>query len=178
MRVSAGKYKGREVLFPKGRLAVRPAMSLMREALFSILGNVEGVLWADIFCGSGIVGIEALSRGAARVDFVDKDKAKRSTLKKNLSWIEEPYSIFFQDAFLFLAKAQEPYDYLYLDPPFSLLEKGQLLKEARETLLRVNSKGMIIIHYPSQEDLVIPESLSSWKSKKYGGSSLEFLELT
>lgn len=177
MRVSAGKYKGREVFFPKGRLAVRPAMSLMREALFSILGDVEGILWADIFCGSGIVGIEALSRGAKSVHFVDKDKAKRTILKRNLAWLEEPHTIFFQDAFLFLARTQDPYDYIYLDPPFSLLEKGLLLEEARKTLLRVNPKGMIIIHYPSQEDLFIPEGLSSWKSKKYGGSSLEFLEL-
>lgn len=178
MRVSAGKYKGREVLFPKGRLAVRPAMSLMREALFSILGNVENVLWADVFCGSGIVGIEALSRGASLVHFVDKDKAKRFTLKKNLSWVEESYVIFFQDAFSFLEKTQEPYDYIYLDPPFNLLEKGVLLEKAKEALLRVNPKGMIIIHYPSQENLFIPEGLSYWKRKKYGGSSLDFLQLS
>ena len=178
MRITAGKYKGREVFFPKSKMPTRPAMALMREALFSILGlSVTHSTWADVFCGSGIVGLEALSRGARAVHFVDKDKSKQATLKRNLSLVEEESEVFFQDAVSFLKQARESYDFIYLDPPFPLLEKSHLLLIAKEALGRTNPKGVIILHYPAQEEITPPEGLISYKKKKYGGSHLEFFHL-
>lgn len=85
MRVIAGEFGRRKLVAPKGE-TTRPTPDRMREALFSILsGRVEGVPFTDLYCGSGAVGIEALSRGASRCTFVEKDRAALDALRENLA---------------------------------------------------------------------------------------------
>lgn len=85
MRVIAGEFGRRKLVAPKGD-TTRPTPDRMREALFSILApQLEGVSFADFYCGSGSVGIEALSRGAARCTFVEKDRAALDALRENLA---------------------------------------------------------------------------------------------
>ena len=81
MRITGGIYRGRRITCPPG--IIRPAMERMRESLFSILGDISGVPFLDLFSGSGLVGIEAASRGAEPVHLVELDRNKRETILKN-----------------------------------------------------------------------------------------------
>ncbi len=86
MRVTGGKYLSRQVKCPKG--VIRPAMDRMRESIFSILGNIDDKSFLDLFSGSGIIGIEAASRGASPVYFVEKDKIKKKVIHDNTDIVE------------------------------------------------------------------------------------------
>lgn len=83
MRIIAGRYGGRRLKVPPG--IIRPAMDQMRESVFASLGNLEGARFLDLFAGSGSVGLEAASRGAALVVFVESDRKKIATLKENIT---------------------------------------------------------------------------------------------
>lgn len=120
MRVIAGRLRGRPLIAPKG-LATRPTADRTREALFSMLasrlGSFEGLTAADLFAGSGALGIEALSRGAASCLFVEQDGAALDALRANLARLAlaaevRPASV------LALGPAPQPIDLILLDPPY------------------------------------------------------------
>jgi 16S rRNA (guanine966-N2)-methyltransferase len=123
MRVIAGRYGGRRLRAPAGR-STRPTAERVREAVFSMLGDLEGVRALDLFAGSGALGIEALSRGAEQVVFVERDRRALAALRENLAGLElgEPEAIVrAQDAERALRSArerQETYDLLLIDPPY------------------------------------------------------------
>ena len=81
MRITGGTLKGRIIECPDG--IIRPAMDRMRESVFSILGDLTGKSWLDLFSGSGTIAIEAASRGATHIELCEKDKIKTPTLLKN-----------------------------------------------------------------------------------------------
>nr|WP_267508218.1 16S rRNA (guanine(966)-N(2))-methyltransferase RsmD [Borreliella bavariensis] len=168
MYVSSGKYKGRKILFPKTG-AVRPVMSLVREAFFSIIfKDIINSKFLDVFAGTGIMSVEALSRGASLAHLVECNKKAKITLVKNFSFVEEFYKFFFQRAEDFLGKKDLFYDFIYLDPPFNIISKGKIL----------NDKVNIIMHCPFGEDLDINTSkFSVYNLKRYGGSKLIFLRM-
>ena len=85
MRITGGKYCRRNVACPPG--VIRPAMDRMRESLFSILGDLSGLSFLDLFSGSGCVAIEAASRGASPIHLVEMDRGKKETIEKNLSFV-------------------------------------------------------------------------------------------
>jgi 16S rRNA G966 N2-methylase RsmD len=99
MRVIAGSLGGRRLKAPRGTIT-RPTSDRVREALFAILGEIDGARVLDLFAGTGSLGIEALSRGAASVMFVERDALVMRTLKANLG-------------------ALETYDLIFIDPPYS-----------------------------------------------------------
>jgi 16S rRNA (guanine(966)-N(2))-methyltransferase RsmD len=120
MRVVAGRYGGRALLAPRGR-ATRPTPDRVREALFSILGSVEGDRVLDLFAGSGALAIEALSRGAASATLVDSSPAAIAVIERNLQALEQPAEIRPQPALTFLRHARiaaPQYDLVFLDPPY------------------------------------------------------------
>ena len=120
MRIVGGKYRGRVLTEFAGK-DIRPTSDQARESLFNILQfKIYGKTFLDLFCGTGAVGIEALSRGAEKVTFNDMDKRSIEVLKKNLSKlkVEEPYCIKNTDALVLLSGAIDKYDYIYIDPPY------------------------------------------------------------
>jgi 16S rRNA (guanine(966)-N(2))-methyltransferase RsmD len=122
MRVVAGRFGGRSLVAPRGR-AVRPTSDRVREALFSILGpdSVEGARVLDLFAGSGALGIEALSRGAGEVSFVDSSGAAVAAVRRNLAALEVEPEVRRQDALAYLRSASRDarlYDLVFLDPPY------------------------------------------------------------
>jgi 16S rRNA (guanine966-N2)-methyltransferase len=119
VRVVAGRLRGRRITAARGR-ATRPTSDRVREALFSILGPVEGAAVLDLFAGSGALGIEALSRGAAAADFVETDARAMAAMEANLAALRlEGARVHRRDALAYLRGAPGPYDLIFADPPYS-----------------------------------------------------------
>ncbi|MEA2298072.1 MAG: rRNA (guanine966-N2)-methyltransferase [Solirubrobacteraceae bacterium] len=123
MRVIAGRYRGRGLRAPAGA-ATRPTSERVREAVFSMLGPLEGARVLDLFAGSGALGIEAISRGAERVTFVERSPAARAVLGANLESLGvagASVAVRGGDARAHLraaARRGEVYDLVFLDPPY------------------------------------------------------------
>jgi 16S rRNA (guanine966-N2)-methyltransferase len=128
MRIIAGAWRGRKLAAPEG-LATRPTADRVREALFSMLqsrlGSFEGLRIADIFAGSGALGLEALSRGAAQCTFVERDPAAIAALRKNIAALGADADIRTTAAEA-LRAAPAPCDVVFMDPPYrsDLAEKA------------------------------------------------------
>ena len=120
MRIIAGQWRGRPIIAPKGD-ATRPTADRMREALFSMLasrlGSFEELSVADLFAGSGALGLEALSRGAASCVFVEQDRAAVDALKANIAKLGAKADVRAQSV-LALPPATKPYDLILMDPPY------------------------------------------------------------
>ncbi len=120
MRVIAGIYGGRELVAPRGR-ATRPTSDRVREALFSILGDVGGARVLDLFAGSGALAIEALSRGAAEATLVDASAPAVAAIRGNLDRLGIEATVERGAALRFLERARGSgphYDLVFLDPPY------------------------------------------------------------
>jgi 16S rRNA (guanine966-N2)-methyltransferase len=123
VRVVAGAYKGRRLQAPSG-LDVRPTSDRVREALFSILGDIEGLRVLDLFAGSGALAIEALSRGAAGATLVENDRRAVAAINANLAPLEDANAdVVRADALVWLGGRRGPYDLVFLDPPYSSARK-------------------------------------------------------
>jgi 16S rRNA (guanine966-N2)-methyltransferase len=118
VRIVAGAYRGRRIDAPRGR-STRPTSDRVREALFSILGSIEGARVLDLFAGSGALGIEALSRGAAEAAFVDSDARAIAAVRRNLEAIGVDADVYRRDAFAWLRAADAEFDLVFADPPYS-----------------------------------------------------------
>lgn len=120
MRIIAGQWRGRTLVAPKGD-ATRPTADRTREALFSMivsrLGSLEGLRVADLFAGSGALGLEALSRGAAHCTFVEQDRAALDALRANVAKLGSVADMRAQSV-LALGKAPEAFDLVLMDPPY------------------------------------------------------------
>jgi len=119
MRVIAGELGGRRLQAPRG-LATRPTAERVREALFSMLGPLADALVLDLFAGSGALGIEALSRGAAHATFVERAPGALAALRANLAALElaERSRVISGDALAAL-RGTDKYDLVFLDPPYA-----------------------------------------------------------
>lgn len=120
MRIIAGQWRGRVLVAPKGD-TTRPTADRTREALFSMLtsrlGSFEGLRVADLFAGSGALGLEALSRGAASCTFVEQDRQALDALRANVAALKAEADIRAQSV-MTLAPANDPYDLILMDPPY------------------------------------------------------------
>jgi 16S rRNA (guanine966-N2)-methyltransferase len=124
MRVIAGTYRSRRLIAPRG-LATRPTSDRLRETLFNILAaRIEGANFADLYAGSGAVGIEALSRGASLVYFADRAAPAVSVIRRNLAALEIRSGFQIESGSVSatlrrLAEAQRRCDIIFLDPPYA-----------------------------------------------------------
>ena len=181
LRVIGGIARGRQLRQVPGD-ATRPITDRVKEALFNILGaNIQGASMLDLFAGTGSVGIEALSRGAARVVLVDKDSRAIETIKANLELTRlwEGAEVIRGDAFRHLAgKSQEAFDYIFLAPPQyrGLLVKAVTAIDARSSCL--NPDGWVIAQLDPKEELKLELSnLIEIDRRRYGNTLLVFFEL-
>jgi 16S rRNA (guanine966-N2)-methyltransferase len=120
MRIIAGQWRGRPLVAPKGD-ATRPTTDRTRETLFSMLvsrlGSFEGLRVADLFAGSGALGLEALSRGAAHCTFVEQDRPAIDALKTNIAKLGAVGDVRAQSV-LALGPTAQPFDLILMDPPY------------------------------------------------------------
>ncbi len=117
MRVVAGEFKGRRLQAPRGS-RTRPTADRVREALFSMLGDVSDARVLDLYAGSGALGIEALSRGAESALFVERDQAALAALRRNLDAVGARADVRRQDVLRFLARPEGTFDLVFCDPPY------------------------------------------------------------
>jgi 16S rRNA (guanine966-N2)-methyltransferase len=117
LRVVAGRFKGRRLAAPRGT-RTRPTADRVREALFSMLGDVGGARVLDLYAGSGALGIEALSRGADSAVFVERDAQAVAAIERNLAAVGAEATVLRQDVVRFLTRADGAFDLVFCDPPY------------------------------------------------------------
>ncbi|MGE5380119.1 MAG: 16S rRNA (guanine(966)-N(2))-methyltransferase RsmD [Methylocystaceae bacterium] len=180
MRIISGIAKGRTLKMPKG-VEVRPITDMIKEALFNILAaDVIDCRFLDLFAGSGSVGIEALSRGAARVVFVDINPVCVKTISDNIAHcgFTEGFMVYKQDAAAAIRRLREQkneFDLVYIDPPFSQKELYNQIWQVLNEQPLLTGNGQLIIRTP--KTMTLPVSGSQLKLnqiRKYGDSILNF----
>ncbi|MBO5926775.1 MAG: 16S rRNA (guanine(966)-N(2))-methyltransferase RsmD [Clostridia bacterium] len=173
MRIISGKHKGKKLKEFSGS-DVRPTSDKAREALFSILFNkVIGAQFLDLCSGTGAVGLEALSRGASSVTFVDKSKDSNKICDFNLKSIKESADIINCDIFSFLSSTSKKFDIIFFDPPYSFDDINGVLKLVKEReILKPN--GIFIYERVKERESIIASGFDLIKTKKYGIAVFDF----
>jgi len=175
LRITGGTLCGRLVQVPAG--IVRPSMDRMRESVFASLGDLSDKSFLDIFSGSGVIALEAASRGAVRIEAVENDPLKRKTLLENVSISPVRIHCRFISAELYVQRGKTPFDFIFLDPPFPYQFKWELVSSIAASML-VAPGSMILMHRPRQdyqkEDIA---GLEKTDSREYGRSVVDFLKV-
>ena len=171
MRITGGTLKGRQVKIPGG--TIRPAMDKMRESIFAILGDLSGLSFLDIFSGSGIVAIEAASRGAAYIEAVEMDPLKRKSLLENVAISPTRIHCRFMAAELYIKRGKKPFDLIFCDPPFPYKFKSELIQSIAESAL-VKEGSRLLIHRPKEDLIKNWEKIRLEDNREYGRSVVDF----
>jgi 16S rRNA (guanine(966)-N(2))-methyltransferase RsmD len=151
-------------------------MDRMRESVFATLGDLTQVSFLDLFSGSGIIALEAASRGAEPVETVEMDPLKRKILLKNISIAPVRIKCRFVAVELYLKRAKGKFDIVFCDPPFPYKYKGELLQAIANSPL-LSAGARLLVHRPREESWRnIPEQLRIENSKTYGRSVVDFFK--
>lgn len=151
MRIIAGQAKGRRLAGPPSS-QTRPLTDRVREALFSSLGAVvEGAVVVDLFAGVGSIGLEALSRGAARAVFVERDRKTARVLRSNIDTVGLGGEMWPGDVATFLSQPRDGVTLAFVDPPYSLplASVGEVLERLEPML---SDGAVVVVHRRSGED--------------------------
>ncbi len=183
MRVVAGEARGRRLVAPEGT-DTRPTLDRVREAVFNALASqdaIDGARVLDLFAGSGALGIEALSRGAAHATFVDTDRAARRVIDQNLAatGLADRAEVLGTDASTHLRRvAGEPsadapgaYDLVLLDPPYATGDDAWA--ELLELVAAVAPDAVVVVE--SDREVPVPGGWHALRSKRYGGTLVSVL---
>jgi 16S rRNA (guanine966-N2)-methyltransferase len=172
VRVISGDLKGRRLAAPRG-WKVRPTSDRVREAVFSALGDITDAGVLDLYCGTGALGIEALSRGAGRATFVDRDTLAALGNVRNLG-LADRAELIKADVPRWLAADRAPaaFDLVFCDPPYRLADRvGQKLDSHLPALLA--SEGRLVVESAARSPLCL-ESLELVRRKRYGSTDVAF----
>ncbi len=177
MRVVAGKYRGKNLASPMDD-SVRPTTTRIKETIFNVLqGYVAGARVLDLFAGSGALGIECISRGAERVDFVDKSRASVELVKQNLKGVDGNYSVRqcdFSVALRSAATEGKKYDLIFLDPPYA----GDLAELALDIIFEndlLSADGIAIFEHGAQKTYTLEDPAYKQRTKRMGTVTAEFV---
>ena len=172
MRIIAGKHRGRKLLELKED-GVRPTLDRVRENLFNILSQkVKDSVFLDLFTGSGAIGIEALSRGAKKVIFSDKNPRVISHVRKNLDMIAERCDCYVGD-YLSTLKRVDGVDIIYVDPPYSF-DSVEVTKNIFNSNA-LSEDGILVYESDSSKKVDFFDGYEVFDSRKYGIATLSFL---
>jgi 16S rRNA (guanine(966)-N(2))-methyltransferase RsmD len=149
-------------------------MDRMRESVFAILGDISGCSFLDLFTGSGIIALEAASRGALFVEAVEKDIQKRRVLLKNAAISPVRINCRFMAAELYVRQAKRVFDYIFCDPPFPYKYKHELADSIAASTL-INDAGLLIMHRPREDFWAeAGQGLALRDRREYGRSVVDF----
>jgi 16S rRNA (guanine966-N2)-methyltransferase len=175
VRVIAGRWGGRRLQAPKGRATTRPTSDRVREAVFSMLDTVQDERVLDLFAGTGALGIEALSRGAKRAVFVERDAAALTALRANLESLglkESEAEVRRGEALVALHSARaraETYDLVLIDPPYRRAsDLGGELSLALASLLVPQAR--VVVESDRRAPLQLPWEVE--KERRYGDTTI------
>lgn len=180
MRIISGKAKGKKLYSPKGK-GIRPTADRVKESIFNILGGqLEGIRVLDLFSGTGSLGLEAISRGAQHVVFVEKSRSALNALKKNISLCGfDSHSIVLAmsvpHGLAFMGQKGESFQVIFADPPYG---RGWVEKTISEILAHgiLSQDGMIVMEHAPYESLSRNHGkLVTLKQKTYGDTIISFL---
>lgn len=179
MRIIAGKHRSRQLLAPEGH-AVRPTTDKMRERVFSMLmhGRYPALLnanVADLFAGTGALGLEALSRGASHVTFVEKSPSSIACLKKNIiSLKEEDQTTLLQVSARALPEVANAFDFIFMDPPY---HKGLVEPTLHSIMAQkwLDKEGVIVCECATDDQIEYPEGLIEIDERRQGQQRVVFL---
>jgi 16S rRNA (guanine966-N2)-methyltransferase len=170
MRIVAGSLRGRRFEAPPGN-ETRPSSDFIRETAFNLIGPVEGARVCDLYAGSGGLGLEALSRGAASCLFVDSSSGACATIRANLERLGLAGSVFRRDAVAALAGEREPFDLILCDPPYALDAAALLAPH----LLRLLAPAGLLVYQTAAAVQPTLEGLEVVTSRRYGSARLTLL---
>ena len=179
MRVIAGKYRHRILIWPDDAKHIRPTKDRIREAIFGALGDIEGKIVLDLYSGSGAMGIEALSRGASKSVFVDINQVALDTTKQNLQSLgitsHEATVLALEDvkAIDKLSSEQYKFDLIILDPPYKEGKYSDIIYLLKEKEL-LSDNGIIVIESDHQIELDTSE-YQKVRDYKYGEIRVKIL---
>lgn len=187
MRVISGSARGSRLKRVPGD-STRPIMDRVKESLFNILGKVDGEVWLDLFAGTGQVGIEALSRGAAEVFFIDKVRPAIKTIEANLKTtrLQDRARVVQADAFDYLNRSavgqgsNGRFHLIYVAPPqyLGLWQKVMTVLDERPSAW-LTSTGIVVVQIdPKEYEPLTLRNLSLYDSRTYGNTQLCFYEQT
>ncbi len=187
MRIIAGKHKGRKVEILRQATHVRPTSEFARQAIFNILSHgvyasdetspFRGKPVADLCCGSGAFGLEALSRGASHVTFIDMDHHALLSARQNAERFGEIDNVsFVRSNVSELPTARQPYGLLFLDPPYF----SNLIAPCMKGLMErgwMNEHSLLVIEHDGRETPQLPERFVAVDERRYGRAILRLLRL-
>jgi 16S rRNA (guanine966-N2)-methyltransferase len=190
MRIIGGMAAGRLIDVPKG-YDVRPTPDLVRQAIFNSIGHrVEGARVLDLFSGSGALGLECLSRGAASVLSIEKANRHAAMIRQNIAAVELPlerYQLRVQDVFIALGQlveANAQFDLITADPPFGEKNVGRRSTSMSQKLLDderlpklLAPDGLLVLGHTKRDTLEIPPAWDEVKVMKHGDSMMNFFRL-
>lgn len=176
MRIIAGRHRGRQLRAPAGR-ELRPTSDRAREALFNVLDHgeppIQGSRFLDLFAGTGAVGLEAFSRGAAEVLLVDNGAEALSLIRANLARLKEPAGVKLRAAdAAHLGPAPGPFDLVFLDPPYRCDLAAPALMSLRRGWLADHAR--VVVELPARDDLALPEGYELERERRYGTARFVF----
>ena len=181
IRIIAGEYRGRKLKVLKG-MDVRPSSDQLREGLFNMLSSLadyESMIFLDLYAGTGALGLEALSRGAKKVIFIEASRKNMSVLKQNIESISPEQNCFelAQDSSVhWLSGFADPGhpSVVFLDPPFSGDEYELILNKVN-VLPSIRAGSLIVVESNQAREISFPETLVLLKHRRYGSVKLDIL---
>lgn len=183
MRVIAGAAGGIRLDVPG--VGVRPTMDRVKAAIFSSLGEeIIGARILDLFAGTGALGIEALSRGAASALFVEENSAAVASIEQNLARTKLKGRVRKQDVFAFLRSAQirEPFRIIFADPPYEKTKSGgeftRLLLQDIQLAGMLDPTGVFVLEKRPAEQMPASDLWEITRARKYGATEVLFLQRT
>lgn len=177
MRVISGEYKGR-ILTTKRDLSVRPATDRVKQTLFDMLMTrmeFDGARVLDLFAGSGSLGIEALSRGAAHATFVEEDDEAADSIERNLRMLGcgERASLLTMDAVAFIERCAEKFDLIFADPPYACDATRQIPSLIFSRNLLAPS-GYLLIEHTKELKFESADAYTAGPEKQFGRTRVTF----
>ena len=168
MNITAGIHKGRKIITPKTELT-RPTLSKVRMALFNVLQTMidfEDKSFLDMYSGSGIMGLEAGSRGFKEIIFIDKNPEAVKTIKSNCKILNVDAEVYMGDSLKVVSKLNRKYDVVYIDPPYF----GGIYEKSLDA---VKTSDIIVVEHVQDIDF---SEFKIVNQKKYGDKILTFLK--
>jgi 16S rRNA (guanine966-N2)-methyltransferase len=171
VRIIAGSRKGHRIDAPKG-VATRPTSDRVRENAFNLIGPVEGATVLDVFAGSGAMGLEALSRGAARCVFVESSREACRTINANLDKLRLEATVLCRDVLQALQTERRPYELVLCDPPYGYDAHDRLAPHLSRLLA---PDGLLVYETEAAQQPEI-EGLNVRTSRRYSSTRLTLFE--